>query len=103
MTTNNRAQLSFENASIRGLVTTVGSRCVKFADEAQILGLAPSEVSRLQRVIGLDQRYIVEDGETTVDLCENSARQLLEGCGVRADDIPALILVTPSSSTSPVR
>jgi 3-oxoacyl-[acyl-carrier-protein] synthase III len=92
--TNDKAQLRFENAQIAGIVTTVGERCVRFVDEGERLGLEPSEVARLQRALGLEQRYIVNDGETTVDLCLHSAQNLFLGCGIRPEDVQAVILVT---------
>jgi 3-oxoacyl-[acyl-carrier-protein] synthase III len=94
------AQLRFSNASIKGIVTTVGEQCVRFVDEAPTLGLSEGEVARLQRALGLEQRHIVGPGQTTVDLCEASARKLLKGCDVQAGAIQALILVTQSPDYS---
>jgi 3-oxoacyl-[acyl-carrier-protein] synthase III len=92
--TETRAELRFENAGITGIVTTVGDRCIRFVDEAASMGLDQAEVARLQRALGLDQRYVVSGGETTVDLCAHSARHVLKGCGVAASDVQAVILVT---------
>ena len=89
-----RARLSFSNAALAGIVTTVGGRRVVFAEEGPALGLEPAEINRLQRAIGLDARQIVVGDETTVDLCEASARRLLAGLGVSADTVAGLILVT---------
>ncbi len=89
-----RARLSFGNAALAGIVTTVGDRKVLFAEEGPALGLEPGEISRLQRAIGLEARQIVSGGETTVDLCEASARRLLAGLDVPAASVSGLILVT---------
>lgn len=89
-----RAELRFTDAAISGLVTTVGGRRVLFADEASGMGLGPDEVTRLQRAIGLEARQIVSGEETTVDLCENSARHLLDALGVASGSVCGLILVT---------
>lgn len=89
-----RAQLRFTQAVLRGLVTTVGSRTLHFAEEGPALGLSDAEIARLSRVIGLRARQIVPGSETTVDLCAASARRLLAGTGVRADQVQALIMVT---------
>lgn len=89
-----RAQLRFSSASVTGIVTTVGSKCIRFEDEGPQLGLEPNEVARLQKAIGLDQRHVVAGAETTVDLCEASARRLLDGLGVAASSVAGLILVT---------
>jgi 3-oxoacyl-[acyl-carrier-protein] synthase-3 len=89
-----RARLSFSNAALAGIVTTVGDKKVLFAEEGPALGLEPGEVSRLQRAIGLEARQIVSGDTTTVDLCEMSARRLLAGLEVPASSVSGLILVT---------
>ncbi len=89
-----RAELRFANAAIAGIVTTVGERCVNFADEAPSMGLGEADVARLQRSIGLNQRQIVAGDETTSDLCEHSARELLKGLGLAASDVQGLVFVT---------
>jgi 3-oxoacyl-[acyl-carrier-protein] synthase III len=97
---NQKAELTFFNASIQGIVTTVGDRLVKFVDEAPDLGLDAAEVSRLQRALGLEQRYIVSSDATTADLCEHSVKHLLTGCNVKAEEIQALIFVTQTPDYS---
>ena len=89
-----RAELRFANASIRGIVTTVGDRMVEFAKEAPGMGLSEAEVTRLQRAIGLNRRQIVSGDETTSDLCAHSARRLLDGCSLTPDQCQGLIFVT---------
>jgi 3-oxoacyl-[acyl-carrier-protein] synthase-3 len=92
-----RAELRFHNAGIAGIVTTVGSQCRRFADEAASMGLEGAEIARLQRAIGLEQRYVVGDNDTTtVDLCVASARRLLAGLDLAPSDISGVILVTQS-------
>jgi 3-oxoacyl-[acyl-carrier-protein] synthase-3 len=91
---NARAQLRFDNAAVAGIVTTVGDKLVRFEDEGPKLGLEPNEVTRLQRAIGLGTRYLAGNGETTVDLCEASARRLLAGLNIPATAVSGLILVT---------
>ncbi|MFZ6864532.1 ketoacyl-ACP synthase III [Undibacterium sp. Ji67W] len=102
-----RAQLQFHKAAITGIVTTVGGQCINFAEEGEKYGLDENEISRLQRAIGLDRRQVVAGSETTVDLCEASAKRLLAGLGVDPHSVSALIMVTqspdyaaPSSATT---
>src|SRR4051812_37898627 len=95
-----RARLRFANAGISGIVTTVGERTVRFEEEGPALGLEPGEIARLQRAIGLDARQIVGGDQTTVDLCEASARRLLAGLGVAAETVTGLILVTQTPDHS---
>lgn len=97
---NARARLRFANAAITGIVTTVGGKTVRFEEEGPALGLEPGEIARLQRAIGLDSRQIVDGDQTTVDLCEASARRLLDGLGVAAGSVAGLILVTQTPDHS---
>jgi 3-oxoacyl-[acyl-carrier-protein] synthase-3 len=97
---SSRAQLRFQDATVTGIVTTVGAKRVLFTEEAAQLGLDEKEVARLQRSIGLNQRQVVAGGETTVDLCERSARKLLEGLGVTPSQVSGLILITQTPDYS---
>ena len=89
-----RAELRFANASIRGIVTTVGDRTVDFVAEGPSMGLTAAEIARLQRAIGLNRRQIVSGDETTSDLCAHSARRLFEGCSIKPQECQGLIFVT---------
>jgi 3-oxoacyl-[acyl-carrier-protein] synthase III len=88
------AELRFRSAAIRAVATTVGDQLVRFADEASSMGLTEGEVVRLQRSIGLDQRYIVSGEDTTADLCAHSAERVMAGCGVSPADLDGLIFVS---------
>lgn len=91
-----RAELKFSRPVIRGVVTTVGGRRSSFIEEAAGYGLSESDAARLKSAIGLESRQIVEGDETTVDLCANSARRLLDALGVAPGQVSGLILVTQS-------
>lgn len=95
-----RARLRFANAALAGLVTTVGDRRVLFEEEAETLGLGANEAARLQRAIGLNARHVVTGDVTTVDLCEASARRLLDGLGVDPCSVAAIVLVTQTPDYS---
>lgn len=88
------AELHFEKARIAGIVTTVGGDRHDFLDEAESMGLTEGDARRLQRTLGLGSRHVVQGPETTVDLCVASARRLLVGLDLKAEDISAVILVT---------
>ena len=95
------AKLRFANVSLAGMVTTVGSRVLAFAEEGPMLGLSPEEVERLQRSVGLGTRHIVARPDTTTaDLCLHSAQRLLDGVGLTPDAIDGLILVTQTPDFS---
>lgn len=89
------AELIFQNASLAGVVTTVGGRRVMFADERERLGLSQEEAERLTRSVGLNSRHVVTRPDTTTgELCLNSAQHLLGGLGLTAGEVDGLIMVT---------
>ena len=95
------AELRFRHAGLAGLVTTVGGRALAFDAEAADLGMAPDEAERLKRAMGFTTRpVVVRDDTTTADLCLHSARQLLDGLGLRPEDLDGLILVTQTPDYS---
>jgi 3-oxoacyl-[acyl-carrier-protein] synthase III len=95
------AELRFRNAGLAGLVTTVGGRALAFDAEAADLGMAPEEAERLKRAMGFTTRHVVvRDDTTTADLCLHSARHLLDGLGLRPEDLDGLILVTQTPDYS---
>jgi 3-oxoacyl-[acyl-carrier-protein] synthase-3 len=95
-----RAQLTFNNAAIKGISTTVGGRMLEFINEAQEMGLSMDEAMRLQRAVGLKRRQVVVENETTSDLCFNSALQILRGCDISASQIQGLIFVSQTPDYS---
>jgi 3-oxoacyl-[acyl-carrier-protein] synthase-3 len=95
------AELKFSNASISGVVTTVGGRTVTLDSERETLGLSVEQAARLKQSVGLSARQVVIDpATTTADLCVYSAEALLKGLALDATDIDGLILVTQSPDFS---
>jgi 3-oxoacyl-[acyl-carrier-protein] synthase-3 len=95
------ADLHFTDASIAGVVTTVGDRRLFIDDEREKLGLSEAEAERLKRAIGLNSRHVVSDsGTTTSDLCLHSAKALLRGMELAPMALDGLILVTQSQDFS---
>lgn len=95
------AELSFSNASIAGVVTTVGGTTVSLDSERERLGLSVEQAQRLKQSMGLNTRQVVSDpSTTTADLCVHSSRALLTGLSLDAGEIDGLILVTQSPDFS---
>jgi 3-oxoacyl-[acyl-carrier-protein] synthase-3 len=101
------AELHFSDASLTGLVTTVGSRVVEFDDEREALGLNQQYADRLKKSFGFSKRHVTIGPETTADLCRSSAQALLSGQNINPTSIDALIMITqtpdyaaPSSAIS---
>lgn len=89
-----RAEFRFTKARIAGVVTTVGDQRIDFATQGEQFGLGDAELGRLKTALGLDKRQIVSGDATTVDLCTQSARDLLAGCNTDPASVQAVILAT---------
>lgn len=89
------AKITFNNAKISAIVTTVGDKKVSLDDEMEKFGFDEKSLKRLKKSIGLETRYIASDGICTTDLCYESAKDILEKFDCK-DDIEALLFVTQS-------
>lgn len=87
-------QAKFTRARITGLATCTGPVTRTLEEDAQALGLEPIQLERLRNLVGINSRHVAPVGVTTLDLCENAARRLLEGTGVEAASLDAVICVT---------
>lgn len=78
-----------------GLVTAVPKNEVSLADdEAYLFNNNQGQIERLKQAIGLDQRRIVTEGTTALDLAEPAIRELLERSGTDVSEIDGLFFVT---------
>jgi 3-oxoacyl-[acyl-carrier-protein] synthase-3 len=96
-----KAQFIFNRPVLKGIVTTVGSVVKKFSDDADLYGLNDKEISRLAKAIGLNERRIVGNTNTTTsDLCIQSAEYLLKGLQIQPDTIDGIIFVSQTPDYS---
>lgn len=88
------ASAEISGVAIRGLVTAVPAnvRCVD--DLVDLFGGNAATVERLKKTIGLDQRRVVGEGTTALDLAEAAARELLQGCDIDPSSIDGIFMVT---------
>jgi 3-oxoacyl-[acyl-carrier-protein] synthase III len=88
------SRISIDGIRIAGVSTCVPERAVDnlHAD----LGFAADEVRKVVAMAGVQQRRVVEPGQTATDLCIDAAERLLDRLGWPRDSVDALILVTQS-------
>ena len=79
---------------IAGVASTVPAGVRTIEDEANVLGVDPVRLKRLQRDIGISRRHVTLNGECTSDLCEQAASSLLSELTYDPGTIDALLLVT---------
>jgi 3-oxoacyl-[acyl-carrier-protein] synthase-3 len=89
------AKLSFDDISIKAVVTTAGDKKLKIEDEASKFSYDEKSLKRLKRSMGFESRYVLSDDSVcTSDLCLASAEKIFEGLDIGPESIDALIMVT---------
>ena len=88
--------ISYDNAEIQAIVTTVGSQKISFEDSYREYGLSEKEASRLKKNFGFNTRHIVSEGAKTSDLCMQSANNIFENDVINRHEIDGIIFVTQS-------
>ena len=82
------------NIRIAGLAVSTGSGVRSFIADGLAAGIDGDQLERVAKTIGLRERRVVAPGVTTLDLCEDAARRLLEEMALDATSIDAVIFVT---------
>ncbi len=86
----------FNNVQIRGLKVVLPSQCIAIDDEIRFYKDDPKLLARNKKILGLGKRYVLEEGITSFDLCEEAARQLLKELNLAPDSIDTVIFVSAS-------
>jgi len=82
------------HTAIRGIHTSVGPILKRIDDDAASFSGNEQQLERIKRVIGLNERRVVDEKTTAADLCEDAARGVLAGLGADAGALDAIICVT---------
>lgn len=86
------AFLKIENVKIGGIAACVPPKLVENKDSE--LFDDPAELERYIKTIGVERRYVAEDGICSSDLCKAAAERLIDEMGVDKSEIGCLIMVT---------
>lgn len=84
--------LKIENVKIAGIAACVPPKLVENTDSN--LFDDPKELERYINTIGVERRYVAEDGICSSDLCKVAAERLIEGMKLDKSEIGCLIMVT---------
>jgi len=79
-------------ARIIGTGSYVPEKIVTNADLSRALGEDVDEF--VSNVLGIRERHVCSDDESTADLAERAARRALDAAGVRAEDLDLIVLAT---------
>ena len=86
------AFLKIENVKISGIAACVPPKLVENRDSD--LFDDPKELERYISTIGVERRYVAEDGICSSDLCKAAAEKLIEDMEIDKAEIGCLIMVT---------
>ena len=86
------AFLKIENVRIAGIAACVPPKLVENKDSK--LFDDPAELERYIKTIGVERRYVAEDGICSSDLCKAAAERLIEDMGIDKSEIGCLVMVT---------
>jgi 3-oxoacyl-[acyl-carrier-protein] synthase-3 len=86
------AFLKIENVKISGIAACVPPKLVENKDSK--LFDDPAELDRYIKTIGVERRYVAEDGICSSDLCKAAADKLIEEMDIDKSEIGCLIMVT---------
>lgn len=70
------AKTILTKAKITAIHTIVGSELRKFDDDRDAFGGNEAQMERIKKTIGLDERRVVKEGVTAVDLCAEAVEKL---------------------------
>ena len=86
----------FEHVKISGITAVVPERVINIDDEIGFYENNPKKLERNKKILGLGSRHVVDAGTTSVDLCEDAARNLFTEMKIDPQTIDALIMVSTS-------
>ena len=87
-----RPGLSVAEVALRGVVSALPHRRV--TNEVFVDRFGEGPVADVVKMIGVESRHWVDEGQTTADLCEAAARRLLQRLDWAPDSVDALIFVS---------
>lgn len=86
----------FKHVKVSGITAVVPEKVINIDDEIEFYDNDIKKLERNKSILGLGTRHVVDDGVTTVDLCEQAAKNLIAELKFDADKIEALIVVSVS-------
>mgnify|MGYP001192338995 CR=1 FL=1 len=89
--------ICFDNSKITAIASTVGPIERIFMDDYAEFGISDEDALKLHKNFGFNKRRVVDDRTTTVDLCLNSARNIISNV-IDCDKIEGVIFVTQSAN-----
>lgn len=84
----------FNHVKISGINAIVPDNVIHIDTEIKFYENSSAKLSRNKKILGLGTRYVVPEGLSCVDLCEQSAKNLIKEMNINTADIDLLIFVS---------
>jgi 3-oxoacyl-[acyl-carrier-protein] synthase-3 len=88
------AVLNTDKARIEAVSLTTGSIKLSIDEDPVLAAYPEARRERLKKALGLNERYVAEEATTTLDLCEDAARQVFDLNQTDLASIDGLIFIT---------
>lgn len=88
------AKTKFNNVKISGLTTVVANNRKSIDGEVNLYGGDLKQIERVKKTIGLNERCVVDNETTSLDLCAQAFQKLIIGMNLAPEDVDGLIFVT---------
>lgn len=85
---------SFKHAKIKGILTVLPDHCIHIDDEIRFYDNDPKKLARNKKILGLEDRYVLPQGLTCLDLCEEAAKRLITDLKLNKDEIDGIIVAS---------
>ena len=84
----------FKHVKITGFLTVVPDNPIKIDEEIRFYNNDPKKLERNKKILGLDTRYVLKEGITCLDLCEEAAKRLIEKLKIDKETIDGVIVTS---------
>ena len=84
----------FKHVKIAGFLTVVPNNPIKIDKEIIFYNNDPKKLERNKKILGLDTRYVLKEGITCLDLCEEAAKKLIGELKIDKNTIDGVIVTS---------
>ena len=84
----------FNHVQVSGILGVIPQKYINIDDELEFYNNDEKLLERNKKILGLGKRHVVEEGTTTVDLCEDAALCLIDNLNIDKEKIESVIFVS---------
>ena len=88
------SQVLFKNCKITAIKTIVPKDFINIDDEIEFFENSEKKLNRTKKIIGYGTRHVVGTNTTSLDLCYEAAKQLLDELNIKKNEIDAMLFLS---------